>query len=192
MSEVVWKPYGDYVEKSNITRFMRKHGIGDYEELVERSCDELEWFWDAIMEDLDIRWYKPYEKVLDTSAGIPWAKWYLGGKTNVVLNCLDKHMETPVRDKLAFIWEGDDGAIRRYTYKDVYRETCRTAGVLRGIGVEKGDVVGLYMPMIPADRLLPPRLPEDRGHSHPHLLRLRPRAGSGPPEGRRGQGAHHR
>jgi len=149
VSEVVWKPYGDYIEKSNITRFMRKHGIKDYDELVKKSCDELEWFWDAIMEDLDIRWYKPYEKVLDTSDGIQWAKWYLGGKTNIVLNCLDKHMDTPVKDKLAFIWEGDDGAIRRYTYSDVYREVCRMACGLKNLKVGKGDAVGIYMPMSP-------------------------------------------
>ena len=133
MSEVVWKPYGDYIEKANITRFMRKHGIKDYDELVRKSCDELEWFWDAIMEDLDIQWYKPYEKVLDASGGMPWCKWYVGGKTNVVLNCLDKHMNTPVQDKLAFIWEGDDGAIRRYTYKDVYREVCKMAHALKNL-----------------------------------------------------------
>jgi acetyl-CoA synthetase len=149
VSEVVWKPYGDYIEKSNITRFMRKHGIKDYEELVRRSCDELEWFWDAIMEDLDIRWYKPYERVLDDSGGIPWCKWYVGGKTNIVYNCLDKHMTTHVKDKLAFIWEGDDGAVRRYTYKDVYREVCKMANALKNLKVEKGDTVGIYMPMSP-------------------------------------------
>ncbi len=149
MSEVVWKPYGDYIEKANITRFMRKHGISTYEELLARSTEELEWFWDAIMEDLDIRWYKPYGKVLDTSEGIQWAKWYLGGKTNIVLNCLDKHMKTPVKDKLAFIWEGDDGAIRRYTYGDVYRETCKMANALKNLRVGKGDAVGIYMPMSP-------------------------------------------
>jgi len=149
VSGVVWKPYGDYIEKANITRFMRKHGISGYEELVNRSCEELEWFWDAIMEDLDVRWYKPYEKVLDTSGGIPWAKWYLGGKTNIVLNCLDKHMDTPVKNKLAFIWEGDDGAVRRYTYADVYREVCKMACALRNLKVGKGDTVGIYMPMSP-------------------------------------------
>jgi acetyl-CoA synthetase len=149
MSEVIWKPYGDYLEKSNIARFMRKHGISSYDELVKRSCEELEWFWDAVMEDLDIRWFKPYEKVLDTSEGIQWAKWYLGGKTNIVLNCLDKHMDTSVKNMLAFIWEGDDGAIRRYTYGDVYREVCRMACALRNLKVGKGDAVGLYMPMSP-------------------------------------------
>lgn len=137
MSEVVWKPYGDYIEKSNITRFMRKHCICDYEELVNRSTDELEWFWDAIMEDLDVHWYRPYESVLDTSDGAAWAKWYVGGKTNIVLNCLDKHMETPVKDKTAFIWEGDGGAVRSYTYKEAYAETCRMARALRDAGIER-------------------------------------------------------
>lgn len=149
MSEVVWRPYGDYLEKSNITRFMRKHGISGYEELVRKSTDELEWFWDAIMEDLDIRWYRPYARVLDTSGGIEWSRWYQGGKTNIVLNCLDKHMQTEVRNKAAFIWEGDDGTARSYTYDEVHTWTCRMARALRDAGIGRGDVVGIYMPMIP-------------------------------------------
>ncbi len=149
MSEVVWRPYGDYLERSNIARFMRKHAIPDYEELVRRSTGELEWFWDAIMEDLDIRWYRPYGQVLDTSGGIEWSRWYLGGKTNIVLNCLDKHMQTEVRDKPAFIWEGDGGDARSYTYAEVHAWTCRMARALREAGIERGDVVGIYMPMIP-------------------------------------------
>ncbi|MFW6113749.1 MAG: AMP-binding protein, partial [Actinomycetota bacterium] len=149
MNEIVWEPYGDYIEKANITRFMRKNGISDYDELVRRSCSELEWFWDAIMEDLDIRWMKPYDRVLDTSEGVEWAKWYLGGRTNIIYNCLDKHMGTPTEDKLAFIWEGDDGAIRRYTYKQVNREVCRMANALKNLGIARGDTVGIYMPMSP-------------------------------------------
>ena len=73
--DVVWRPSEDYVEAANVTRLMRAHGIGSYEELVKRSQDDLEWFWDAVVEDLGIEFYEPYANVLDTSGGIPWTTW---------------------------------------------------------------------------------------------------------------------
>ncbi|TET89248.1 MAG: acetate--CoA ligase [Methanomassiliicoccales archaeon] len=147
MSEIVWEPTGDYVDDSNIKRFMDKHGIKDYDELIKRSTDELEWFWDAIMEDLNIEWYEPYHQVLDTSKGIQWAKWYLGGKVNVVHNCIDKHADSDLKGHTALVWEGEDGEIRKMTYHDMYEQVNRCANALRAEGVRKGDTVGIYMPM---------------------------------------------
>ena len=149
MSEIVWEPPEEYVERANITRFMRKHGIKSYEELIDRSTTDIEWFWDAVMKDLDIEWYKPYEKVLDTSKGIQWARWFIGGKLNIVHNCLDRHAKSDRKNRVACVWEGEDGETRSLTYLDLYKEVNRVANGLKQLGVEKGDTVGIYMPMTP-------------------------------------------
>ena len=82
MGEVIWEPYGDYLEKSNIKRFMDKHGIEGYEDLIARSTGDIEWFWDSMMEDCGVEWFKSYDKVLDlgNSKSFEWAKWFIGGK----------------------------------------------------------------------------------------------------------------
>src|SRR6266542_508867 len=91
--DIVWSPSGDYLERANVTRFMRTHGIGSYEELVKRSQDDTEWFWDAVVEDLGIEFFEPYTQVLDTSDGIPWSRWFTGGRINLAHNCVDRWAE---------------------------------------------------------------------------------------------------
>lgn len=148
-NQIVWSPSKELIEKSNVKRFMDKHGIKDYKELVERSIQDIEWFWDAVVKDLNIEWFKPYEKVLDTSRGIQWAKWFLGGKINVAHNCLDRHAKSHRRNKVACIFEGEDGSVRKLTYWNLYVETNKVANALKAIGIKKGDAVGIYMPMVP-------------------------------------------
>jgi len=149
MSKIVWKPSEEYIKNANITRFMNKYGIKDYDELIKRSTDNIEWFWDAIMKDLDIEWYKSYNKVLDTSGGIQWAKWFIGGKINIVHNCLDRHAKSSRKDNIAIIWEDEAGNTRKYTYFELYYEVNKLANALKELGVQKGDRVGIYMPMVP-------------------------------------------
>jgi acetyl-CoA synthetase len=145
---IVWKPSEDYTSRANVTRFMRRHGIGSYEELVERSRTDIEWFWDAVVEDLGIEFDKPYERVLDTSDGIPWARWFTGGKVNLAHNCVDKWADrTP--DAVAVVWEGEDGEVRRVTYRELRTMADRAAGGLRRLGIGVGDRVGIFMPMAP-------------------------------------------
>lgn len=145
---IVWKPTSQYVDNSNMIRFMRKHGIQTVEGLINRSIDDIEWFWDAAAKDLNIEWFKPYEKVLDTSEGIEWARWFIGGKLNIAHNCVDRHVETR-RDKTAIIWQGEDGEVRKLSYESLCEEVNRFANGLKSLGVRKGDAVGLYMPMSP-------------------------------------------
>lgn len=147
--EIVWRPSPDYIERSRLKRFMGRHGIAKFDELMRRSTTDIEWFWNAVMQDLGIEFYQPYSKILDTSRGIPWARWCVGGKMNIVHNCLDKWIGTPVENRPAIRWEGEDGDIRILTYGDLFREVNRLANGLRGLGIKKGDVVGLYMPMVP-------------------------------------------
>ncbi|PYV35703.1 MAG: AMP-dependent synthetase, partial [Acidobacteria bacterium] len=88
--EIIWRPHGDYVTKSNLRRFMDRCGAGDYQELLARSVRDSEWFWDASMKDLGVEWYEPYTRVLDSSRGFPWCRWFESGKINLVHNCLDR------------------------------------------------------------------------------------------------------
>lgn len=146
---IVWRPYGDYLEKSNIARFMRAHKIPDYETLIKRSTDDVVWFWDAALKDLGVEWYKPYEKVMDDSEGFPWTKWFIGGRLNIVHNVLDRHIRDGKSNKLALIWEGDDGSVRTLTYGELNAMVCKVANALLQLGIKKGDTVGIYMPMVP-------------------------------------------
>jgi acetyl-CoA synthetase len=145
---IVWKPTDHYVNKSNMSRFMRKHGIQTAEDLIKRSIDDIEWFWDAASKDLNIEWFKPYEKVLDTSKGIEWARWFIGGKLNIAHNCVDRHAAAK-RDKVAVIWQGEDGEVKKLSYGTLCEEVNRFANGLKSLGVTKGDAVGLYLPMSP-------------------------------------------
>ena len=97
-----------------------------------------------------VTWFSPWKKTLEWKP--PFAKWFIGGKTNVSYNCLDRHLEGPNawrRNKAAIIWEGEPGDSRVLTYGDLHREVCKFANVLLARGVEKGDRVILYMPLVP-------------------------------------------
>ena len=104
MKDIVWKPSEENIKKANITRFMKKYGIKTYDELVKRSTDDLEWFWDAVMKDLKIEWFKPYTNVLDMSKGVQWAKWFIGGKTNIVYNSIDRYANSDKKNNIAIIF----------------------------------------------------------------------------------------
>lgn len=149
MSEIIWKPYGAYLEKSNIRRFMDKHKIADYDSLIKKSTEDIEWFWQACLEDLQLKWQKPYERLLDVSKGFAWAQWFVGGKINIVDNCIDQHLQAGRGAKTAFIWEGDCGAVKKVTYQELSEQVQKLAAGLKSLGLEPGDRVGLYLPMIP-------------------------------------------
>jgi acetyl-CoA synthetase len=121
--------------------------VPDYLAIREQAIADPVAFWAARAQDM-IEWYTPYTKVLDKS-NAPFFKWFVGGKTNVVHNALDRHVQTARKDKLAWIWEAEDGEVRRYTYQDVWAEVNRFANVLKGLGVKKGDTVTIYMGRVP-------------------------------------------
>ena len=149
MGDIVWKPTSDYIKNANITRFMKKNKIKDYTHLMKKSTEDIEWFWDAVIKDLDIEWYKPFEKVLDDSKGIQWTKWFIGGKINIVHNCLDKHANSERKNNIAIVWENENGESRKVTYKELYKEVNKFSNAIKELGIKKGDRVGIYMPMVP-------------------------------------------
>jgi len=147
--EIVWRPTPELIAASNLRQFMDRHGLGSLAELQDRSTSDLAWFWEAVLRDLDIRFYEPYSRVVDLSRGLPWAEWCVGGRLNIVHNCLDKYAGTPVDEKAAVSWEGEEGEIRRLSYFQLRGEVNRAANALRSLGVGKGDAVGVFMPMTP-------------------------------------------
>lgn len=147
MGDFVWHPYGDYLQRSRIRRFMDRHSIPTWQELIRRSIEDIEWFWQAALEDLGIEWFRPYDRLYDDSRGMPWTKWFLGGKINIVHNCLDRHIRDGMGDKVALLWEGDDGDSKRLTYHELYQNVNVLAAAMKHAGIQKGDVVGICMPI---------------------------------------------
>ena len=147
--EIAWRPTADHIEQSQVVAFMRRHGIDDYDTLLQRSVREPEWFWTAVLDHLGIEFGVPYTQVLDTSRGIAWPRWCVGGQMNIVHNCVDKWAGTPVGSRAAVRWEGEEGDTRTLTYDELARETNRWANALRELGVTRGDRVALFMPMCP-------------------------------------------
>ena len=113
---------------------------------ISKKADRnYEKFWSDFAKELD--WFKPWKKVLDWKP--PKAKWFVGGKLNASVNCLDRHLAGARRNKAALIWEGEPGDTRTLTYRELHREVCKFANVLKSLGIRKGDRVTLYLPMIP-------------------------------------------
>ena len=147
--DIAWRPSREYIDRSRLLAFMRRHELRDYGELMQRSTTDLEWFWRAVLDDLGIEFYEPYRDVIDLSAGPPHPKWCVGGRMNIVHNCLDKWAGTPTDHRDAVRWEGEEGVTRTLTYAELRREVNRCANGLRALGVASGDRVALFMPMCP-------------------------------------------
>jgi acetyl-CoA synthetase len=113
--------------------------------IYQRAADDLEGFWAEEAKKLD--WYKPWDTVLKWDP--PFAEWFVGGQINVSYNCLDRHVIAGRGDKVAFYWEGEPGDQRTLTYADLLDEVSKTANALKALGVQRGDRVAIYMPMIP-------------------------------------------
>jgi acetyl-CoA synthetase len=136
-SSEMYYPSDDIVANANVP---------DYEAVFKAAADDLEGFWAERAAELD--WYEPWQQVLDSSEA-PFYKWFVGGKTNIAHNCLDRHVKTWRRNKLAMIWEGEPGDRKTYTYHRLHKEVNKFANILKSMGVKRGDRVTIYMGRIP-------------------------------------------
>lgn len=131
----------------DFSRSARIGGMEAYRTLADAARQDPEAFWgDAARKELS--WFKPFDKVLDWSDA-PFARWFEGGTTNISHNCLDRHLQGEKANKTALIWEGEPGDVRRFTYRELHAEVCKAANALKAMGIGKGDLVALYMPMVP-------------------------------------------
>jgi len=142
----VFPPSADVVNNANITAYMKSKGFDDYEAFYRWSLAHSFEYWEDLAKEL--HWFEPWQTTFEWTKK-PFFKWFVGGKLNIAYNCLDRFMQTPTRTKVAYYWEGDDGANRTITYQELYVMTNRIAKVLQNAGVQKGDCVAIYMPLIP-------------------------------------------
>ena len=141
----IFKPSRDFVEKTNVKQWMKEHNISSVEELYTKA-EDYKWFWEEMAKEM-LEFYEPYDKVLEWDE--PFAKWFVGGKYNIVHDALDKHAKGKNKDKIAYYFEGEPGDSKELTYHDLYVEVNKLANAMKKLGIKKGDRVGIYMPMIP-------------------------------------------
>ncbi|MBL8570253.1 MAG: AMP-binding protein [Phreatobacter sp.] len=129
--------------------FMNRYGFATYEQLIARADHDPEWFWPAVMDFHGLTFFKPFERVLDTSKGVQWPQWCIGGTTNIAYNCMERTLARGHAKKQAIFWEGEDGETRIWTYGELAAQAESAAAGLKTLGLKSGDVVGIYMPFLP-------------------------------------------
>jgi acetyl-CoA synthetase len=147
LSDFEFIPTVDQKENSNISRFMKSHGISTLKQLSQRANDDLEWFWREVERYVGIVWDKPYQNVLDSSKGLSWSTWFVYGKTNIYKSTVEKFSKI-CPDKIAYTFVSEDGKTSQLTYFELDNKVCKLANSLKSLGVQKGDVVAIYLPMI--------------------------------------------
>ncbi|MCV0400672.1 MAG: AMP-binding protein [Nitrosopumilus sp.] len=147
MSNFEFIPSEKQIQESNIYKFMQKHNLSSLEELSQKAIDDLEWFWKSVSDDVGIIWDEPYSKVLDISGGIEWSKWFVGGKTNIYKSSVEKFVKISPK-KISYYFESEDGAKSQLTYSELDEKVSKFSNGLKSLGVKKGDVIALYLPMI--------------------------------------------
>ena len=162
--QMVWQPTDQYLN-SRVAEFARQNGIDseDWHALIQKSTNDIEWFWQSFVSFSDMQWTKPYDCLLDKSEGLAWTQWFIGGQTNIAYNCLDWHLQSDDNflspkafsrqkadaEHLALIWQNEIGEYRQITYRELNHMSGQIATLLQKSGVKSGDAVGIYMPMIP-------------------------------------------
>ncbi|MCA9168766.1 MAG: acetate--CoA ligase [Planctomycetales bacterium] len=136
----LFPPTAEFASKARIK------SLEEYQQIWDRAAQDPEAFWDEAARS-ELHWFEPYTEVLRWQE--PFAEWFVGGKTNASYNCLDAHLTTERADKIALIFEGEPGDQRTYTYRQLHEEVCKFANVLTSQGITTGDVVSIYMPMVP-------------------------------------------
>src|SRR5262245_41928895 len=136
----VYPPSAEFVARAYVK------GLQGYRELYQAAADDPEKFWGGLAEQ-ELAWFGKPSKTLEWNA--PFAKWFVGGKINISYNCIDRHLTTPRRNKVAILWEGEPGDQRMISYQELHRLVCRFANVLKARGLKAGDRAIIYMGMVP-------------------------------------------
>ena len=126
---------------------MQKHRIASIEELSQKAKDDLEWYWESVDKDIGIIWDEPYTKTLDMSKGIAWSKWFINGKTNIYKSSVEKFTNKNPQ-KIAYYFVSENGYESKISYSELNSKVSKLANGLKSLGVKKGDVVAIYLPMI--------------------------------------------
>ncbi|MDH3339733.1 MAG: AMP-binding protein [Nitrosopumilus sp.] len=147
MSNFEFIPNEKQIRESNIFCFMQKHDISSLDELSQKAKNDLDWFWKSVDKDIGIVWDEPYTKTLDASKGIAWSKWFVNGKTNIYKSSVEKFAKQ-CPQKIAYYFVSEDGHTSKISYSELDSKVSKLANALKLIGVKKGDVIAIYLPMI--------------------------------------------
>jgi acetyl-CoA synthetase len=149
MSDYAWSPTAEVVEHANITRLMRRHGVADLQAMRARSVADVDWYWNAVVEDLGLPFTTPYTAVRDGSRGIEWTTWFTDGRFNAAHACVGRWQDDPERaDMPAIVHEAETGEVTTLSYRELAERVQRVANGLKARGIGDGDVVAIYMPMV--------------------------------------------
>jgi acetyl-CoA synthetase len=147
-SRFAWTPSVEQATSSRLRHFIDTLGAGDLDGVADLAARDPERFWTAVVDDIGVEWTQRFDVAMDTSAGLPWTRFWVGGRLNLAHNAVTRWARrTP--ERIAVVWEGDDGSSLEWTYAELERQTAYAASVLHGLGVRRGDSVGLCLPMIP-------------------------------------------
>ncbi len=136
----VFPPRPSFADKARIK------SLAEYEALWNEAAADPVKFWGDLARE-ELHWFRPFNEVLHWNE--PFAEWFVGGQTNASYNCLDAHLEAGQGDRVAILWEGEPGDTRKLTYAELHREVCKFANCLKSLGIGEGDVISIYMPMVP-------------------------------------------
>ena len=143
---MLWNPSREFIESTNVWRFMQRLGYSDREGFLAFSRQDPDRFWREVLRETGVEWFEPFTRVVDTSRGVEWAQWFLDGRLNIAHNCLDRWAAS---GRVACLWEGESGNSRTLTFAQLQADSNRVANGLRALGLEVGDRVALCLPMIP-------------------------------------------
>ncbi|MCM2330277.1 MAG: AMP-binding protein [Pseudomonas sagittaria] len=148
-STAVWTPSQDFIQRTRLYQWMQALGESDYETFLERSTNDPRWFAQALEQALGITWDTPYQTALNDAGGIKHPRWYEGGQLNIIRSALERWAADPVQaQRPALIWESEDGQIVEASYGELARRVNNVAQGLVELGVEPGDRVAIYMPLL--------------------------------------------
>lgn len=144
--EYAWEPNDYFLNESRVARFMQKHGVDSWQELVTRSND-IDWFWPRALDFLDIEWFTPYTKLYDNSKGISHTEWFIGGKLNIYENCIERNIKRGLGNKTCMYYEHESGKTEQATFSEFKKLIDMIAASMKTHGICKGDFVGMCMPI---------------------------------------------
>ena len=143
---IIWEAPDSIKKKSKLTQFLKYCNVSNYDDLEKKSFSDPGWLWDNVIKFSDLKFYNPYKKILDETKGAPWSKWCVGGTTNIVLNCVDRHKDKDFFKETFIYSEREDGTESSITYEEFDKQISKVGNSLKINGFKKGDVIALYMP----------------------------------------------
>ena len=146
--DIIWKPSQEIIKNSKLTKFISFCKVKNYDDLEKKSYNDPGWLWNNVIKFSDLKFFKNYEKIMDDGKGAPWTRWCVGGTTNIVLNCIDRHKGKDFFNKTFIYSEKENGETTSITYEEFDKEISKVGNALKTNGFKKGDVIALYMPQI--------------------------------------------